>query len=116
LIYRYYASSRWESLPYFSTLMAFAALVYLHLLLILVALHRLGWYRLNVNYSLEQCRNAALLLLLPVFVIPAILVKKKDLQEAPYDEYDYYKLKRGGWMLALYIIFSVVLLMKLLIG
>lgn len=96
--------------------MAIALLIYLHLIEVLAILHRLGWYRLDVDYTLEQCRNVALVLLVPVFVVPASLVKKDQLQEMKEDPYNYHKARRGGWMLVLYLIISIILVIKLVIG
>lgn len=104
LFYRYYRSGRWESVPYFHTLSSMSFLLFLHVAALLCFLNK-------GNILFGNGKNTFVIRFLVLYGLSLFafwrLAKKDDLEAAEYDETH---IKRGNWLLLLYVAFSIAMM------
>ena len=89
LLYRYYSGGRRpDSSPYFRTLCTLSLLVLIHLMQLLVLINRVDILPLKLSYSKDSKLLIMLALLLPIYLLLSILIKKESL-EAMNEAYAY---------------------------
>ena len=113
LFYRYYSTGGTRRIPYFSALCAIVALIYIHVFQLLIVFNAVDLLPINSGDTRITKYGKFALLLLPIFLIFALLVKEKDLRTASYD---LKKIKKANVYLVLYVIGAVVLLFALMIA
>jgi hypothetical protein len=112
LFYRYYSGGkRPDSAPMFSTLSSMTMLVCLQLMLILAIFNRIDIIPIKSSDNIWHQKMVAALLILPIFILLNLIIKKKDLVEikAQYDNHKD-KVQKGNIYLIAYIILMFILL------
>lgn len=113
LFYRYYSKGGTKYVPYFSTLCAIAMIILLHIFQLLVIFNGMNLFPSGATPgSARLIRYLEMgLLLVPLFLLLSVLIKKRELQSLQYDES---KIKQGSIYLISYIVLSVALLVFLI--
>ncbi len=111
LFFRYYSKGGTRFIPYFSALCAVVFLLYIHIFQLLIIFDKVHLVPIkDGDIRIVQYLKFSLLFL-PVFFIIASIVKKRDLENATYDES---AIKTGGILLTVYIIISLIILFTLM--
>jgi len=113
LFYRYYSTGGTQRVPYFSTLCAMSMMIYIHLFQFLILINCVDAFIPGGDSEARPIKYLKLgLFFIPVFLILAILIKKKELEQMSYAKQ---VLKKGYVFLISYLIISFVVLIMLII-
>lgn len=113
LFYRHYSTGGTRRIPYFSTLCALAMIFYIHLVQILIIIDRFdNIIPDDVNESRPTRYLKMGLFFIPIFLVLAYLIKKKELERLTYDKF---KIKKGYVFLISYIVLSFIALILLVL-
>ena len=104
ILYRFY-KRRKLSTPYFRTICAVGIIIMFHVLQILIV-----FYKMNLVPKMTGDKKTGFYLitagLVLTLIVVSFIIKEKDLQNLEYDEYT---IRRGGFLVTIYIILSFAL-------
>lgn len=113
IFYNYYNKGTTQSIAYPSALMGLSLLLYVNIATIIVALG-IDYSKISPvieNYGRGVRLLSGFLLWLPFFFLLKMLLRKEEIQNKKYAKK---KVKIGGFLLVLYILFSMILLTMLI--
>ena len=108
LFYRYYSTGATRAIPYFSTLCAMVTLAFLHLMQILLLTNL--YFTIIPKNSINNRWEGYLfwaLVAIPIFLFLHWLFRESDLRKLSYSSG---KIKKGNFLLIIYLIASMALL------
>jgi len=112
LLYRYYRSGRDRNIAYFMTLLVLSMLTFIHGTQIVLAFRLYLYIPFFRSHGDATVFLRSLLLLIPIGIVYCLLIKESYLKSA---EYDGSKIRRGKWLLGIYILLSVFLLIRVIL-
>lgn len=115
LLYRYYSGGRRpDNIPYFRTMCSMTLLVLMHVFQILILLRKTEFIPINPSDSKDTKWLIMLLIMLPIYFLLTLLVKKNELQKMK-EEYSYSWDKIFKWNVwfIIYIVLSFSLIFVL---
>ncbi len=115
LFYRYYSGGRRpDSAPFFSTMLSMTLLGFMHLIQVLIIFDKMDLISISPTDSKGTKRFIIFLVMLPIYLLLNLLIKKKDLEEVKErNEYNWDKVFNGNVWLIVYMILSFALIFVL---
>ena len=110
LFYHYYSTGATKDIPYVSTLCAMAMIIFIHLMQLLILLHKVDIISIKLTDSKTNGFIITALVFLPIFLLLSLIIKKEKIKSLSYSMQ---KIKRGNAYLIIYIILSTTLLFAL---
>ena len=112
LFYRYYSKGPTYRIPYFSTIVAMTALLYMHLFQILIITKQVETFFPIKSTDDKPTKYLIMFFVMaPFYILLTLLIKRKDLQSLHYSDQ---KLRKGNILLIVYIVLTMVLLFGLM--
>lgn len=113
LFYRYYSTGGTRRIPYFSTLCALAMMFYIHLFQILILIDRVEDIIPGGSNETRPIKYLKMgLFFLPIFLLLAYFIRKKELAQMNYDRLI---VRKGYFYLVGYLILSFAILIFLIL-
>jgi hypothetical protein len=112
LFYKYYTKGGTHRIPYFSTLVAVAFILYIHFFQVLIIFDFVDLLPMKQNDDkiIKYFKFAAFFL--PIMFFISLIVKEKDIRGANYNDD---RIQRGGKRLILYLVSSFLFLLILML-
>ncbi|MBN8687579.1 MAG: hypothetical protein J0M10_11180 [Chitinophagales bacterium] len=113
LFYRYYSTGGTRRIPYFSTLCALAMMLYIHLFQILILINRVDDIIPGGGNETRPVKYLKMgLFFIPIFLLLANVIRKKELEQMSYDKV---VVRKGYLSLVGYLILSFAVLILLIL-
>jgi hypothetical protein len=113
LFYRYYSTGGTRRVPYFSTLCALSMILYIHLFQVLILINRVDDIIPGGGNETRPIKYLEMgLFFVPIFLLVAFFIRKKELEQMNYDKSI---IRKGYFFLIGYLILSFAILVLLIL-